>query len=158
MQYGILIGRFQPLHKAHQAIIDEIMHDGLTPVIFIGSSNTLDDKNPFSYAERASMMHEIYGGEVATLPLPDVVDNDAQWSKNVFMSINAIGIKYDECRLYYYHKEGDYNIKPLLSYFEHRQPSYPDIFDKISASNIRKEPEKYKAYLDGRILKYLTSK
>lgn len=157
MQYGILIGRFQPLHKAHQSIIDEIMHDGRKPIIFIGSSNKSDEKNPFSYAERASIIHSIYGGEIITLPLPDN-ESDFVWAQQVWGTLRAMDILEKECWIYHYLKEGDFDISELFPQFRFLFPHYPEIYQGLSATKIRNEPEKYKQYLDGRVLKLLENK
>ena len=157
MQYGILIGRFQPLHKAHQSIIDEIMHDGRKPIIFIGSSNKSDEKNPFSYAERAAMIHDIYGGNVLTLPLADHED-DHIWASWVCSALARANILVDDCLIYYFLKEDDFNISKLLPEFRFKRPTYPEIYGLISASNIRDDPQGNKQYIDGRILKILEGK
>lgn len=157
MQYGILIGRFQPLHKAHQAIIDEIMHDGRIPLIFIGSSNVENKKNPFSYIERVSMIHDIYGGDVVTLPLPDN-ESDIEWGKFLSTTFTNIGIKASDCIVYYFYKEGDFNITTYLPYLEIKRPKYPEIYGLISASEIRANPHENKQYLHGKVLQLLENK
>ncbi len=156
MPYGILIGRFQPLHLAHQSIINQIMHDGLVPLIFIGSSNKSNEKNPFSYAQRASIIHEIYGGQVVTLPIPDFA-LDAEWAFRLEDTLKWVGIEKKDCRIYYFLKTNDYNLFPLIAEFNYVRPTYPEIYGEINASDIRRDPQKYKQYLDGRVLKYLTN-
>jgi len=153
-KYGILIGRFQPIHLAHQSIINEIMHDGLKPLIFIGSSNVLNYKNPFTYIERANMIHEIYGKEVITLPLPDN-ENDTTWESFVYTMLCAMNVEVKKCRLYFFKKVDEFNVNDFFKKIDHKQPSYHDIYDLISATDIRRKPIEYSKYLDGRILKYL---
>lgn len=150
MQYGIIIGRFQPLHAGHQSIINEIMHDGLIPVVLIGSSTAVDESNPLTYAERSSLIHQIYGGGVITLPLSDKI-SDKQWVSSIKLSLLDSGIHSKECCIYYWHKKGDLNIGLLLDSFKFKQPTYPDIYEGLSATKIRNDPDKYKKYLDGRV-------
>lgn len=157
MQYGILIGRFQPIHKAHQSIIDEILHDGRIPLIFIGSSNTTDKKNPFSYIERAAIIHKIYGDSVITLPLPDY-KTDIEWMCHFSEHIWSMGINKEDCIIYFFKKEKDLNIKDIIDEFAWKEPTYHKIYDGISATKIRRSPDKYKQYLDGRVLKMLYNK
>ena len=152
MKFGILIGRFQPLHAGHQSTINEIMHDGLTPVVLIGSSGAVDEKNPFSYAERALLINEIYGGHVITLPLPDK-PTDSGWASCVKETLVNAGIHH--CVIYYHHKKGDYDIFPLLSGFNFVKPSYYEPYINLSATKIRQSPDSYKQYLDGRVLQRL---
>ena len=108
MKYGILIGRFQPFHKGHQSIIEQIIDDKLTPLIFIDSSNKNDEKNPFSYAERAAMVNAVfrnihvnYGcGDIITLPLPDV-ESDEAWANKIRKYLEYVNINKNDCSIYY---------------------------------------------------------
>lgn len=57
---GVFIGRFQPFHNGHMAIIEDAFNVGIKRLrIFIGSANqqrTL--RNPFTYQERLEMIVE----------------------------------------------------------------------------------------------------
>jgi len=150
MQYGIIIGRFQPLHAGHQSIINEIMHDGLIPVVLIGSSTAVDENNPLSYAERSSLIHQIYGGSVMTLPVADKV-TDTEWVESLGGILTSSGIRGKDCCVYYWYKEGDFNMHCVLKGLKFKQPTYPDIYEGLSATKIRNDPDKYKKYLDGRV-------
>lgn len=155
MKYGILVGRFQPIHLAHQAIINEILHDGLIPIIFIGSSNVTDSKNPFSYIERAKMIHEIYGNEVITLPLPDY-ESDSDWLLHIDMALgHDMSIKYEDCTVYFFRKGSEFDLQSTFQGLKFKKPVYPEVYGLISASDIRENLEGNKQYLDGRIYKYL---
>ena len=157
-KYGILIGRFQPLHLAHQSIINEILHDGLIPIVFIGSSNRdKSGKNPFSYIERAQMLHEVYGNQVITLPSIDHEDDNV-WYNLLLCSLEDIGAERSDCVLYFFRKENEFAVNEFFNNIEHKQPIYPHIYDSISATKIRENLEGYKQYLDGRIYKYLKNK
>lgn len=150
MQYGILIGRFQPLHYGHQAIINEILQDGLMPIILIGSSNNVcGGKNPLSYTQRASLINLIYGSSVITLPLPDN-HSDANWKDGILYLLESMAITRNDCSLYFFHKAGDADLQiTLADSFEVRKPLYPEY--KISATAIRADLEGNKKYLDARV-------
>lgn len=62
MKYGVFIGRFQPFHLGHQAVVNEILLDGLIPVLVLGSSgNNRDmDKNPLRFSKRTTLIDIIY--------------------------------------------------------------------------------------------------
>ena len=62
---GVTIGRFQPFHAGHAAIIRQLAHKYSSVVIFVAGQKT-DAKNPFSHDLRLKMMEA---------SLPDV------WSK-----------------------------------------------------------------------------
>lgn len=55
-KFGVFIARLQPFHKGHEAVVNEILHDGLTPMIILGSSNISGIKNPFSIYQRRTMI------------------------------------------------------------------------------------------------------
>lgn len=155
MQYGIIIGRFQPLHFGHQTIINEIINDGLQPIVLIGSSNKKDKvKNPLSYVQRVKMIHTVYPA-IITLPLPDRVFNGV-WASQIVEILSNIGIYFENCRLYYYGKEGDFDITPLVeNWFKPYRPvsKMPD----ICASQIRHDPLAYTNFMDGRVHKQFIS-
>ncbi len=137
MQYGILIGRFQPLHSGHQTIINEIIDDGLTPIIFIGSSNIRNQRNPLSYWQRFTLLQIAYPG-ILTFPLPDRHLN-GDWANQLVHVLRDININFNECKLYFYNKLGDFDITPLVeNWFEVYRPvsKMPD----ICATAIRNNP------------------
>lgn len=61
-KFGLVNGRFQPFHRGHQEIINEILLDGLTPIIVLGSSNYSRNKlkNPLTFAQRKELIRLIY--------------------------------------------------------------------------------------------------
>jgi len=61
-RFGLINGRFQPFHIGHSAIINEILLEGLTPIIMLGSSNVTRDKtkNPLTYAQRKELIRLVY--------------------------------------------------------------------------------------------------
>ncbi|MBV8938719.1 MAG: adenylyltransferase/cytidyltransferase family protein, partial [Alphaproteobacteria bacterium] len=61
-KYGFLLGRFQPLHKGHQYLIDQIKERGYEPILFLGSSNFKRDRDtdPLTFHERVEMIRLIY--------------------------------------------------------------------------------------------------
>jgi len=61
-KFGLINGRFQPFHKGHQEIINEILLEDLIPIIVLGSSNKKRDlnKNPLTYAQRKELIRLVY--------------------------------------------------------------------------------------------------
>ncbi len=56
-KYAVLIGRFQPFHNGHLALVREALKVGKKLIIVIGSwSGTKTPRNPFSAGERAGMI------------------------------------------------------------------------------------------------------
>ncbi|HPJ30231.1 MAG TPA: nicotinamide-nucleotide adenylyltransferase [Methanothrix sp.] len=86
MKRGLYIGRFQPYHLGHQAILQKIVEEVDEIVVGLGSaqaSHTLD--NPFTAGERISMIWPALRGLDATcyvIPLEDMARN-AVWVSHV---------------------------------------------------------------------------
>ena len=80
MKKGLILGRFQPFHLGHLNVVQEVMKEGLLPIIGIGSSeeeNTLN--NPFTSQERIAMIKLILdelGTKYEICEIPDINDND----------------------------------------------------------------------------------
>jgi nicotinamide-nucleotide adenylyltransferase len=78
---ALLIGRFQPFHKGHLAIIKNIL-DGVDElIIVVGSSQHKDSEdNPFSADERLEMIRRALDSEGITkfqvYKVPDIGDDD----------------------------------------------------------------------------------
>lgn len=116
-KYGLFVARAQPYHKGHQEIINEILLDGLTPIIVLGSSNEDRDKlkNPLTYAQRKELIR-------LTLPNVPIVfvrgmdyENWDNWWVNLQQEIfNTLykefdynGVLNDDIVLYSHNKEVD---------------------------------------------------
>ena len=76
------MGRFQPLHKGHEAIIDEILAQGLKPLILLGGSGRFDDRHIYTDTERAIMLMKVYGSSLEIQPIKDQPDWDS-WFDNI---------------------------------------------------------------------------
>ncbi len=72
---GLVIGRFQPLHKGHEAVIRAAVEDCVHVVVGVGSSNAKQNtQNPFTYEEREEMVHAVFGDTVDVVAVPDIHD------------------------------------------------------------------------------------
>lgn len=74
---GLLVGRFQPLHKGHLSVIREVLRQCDELIIVIGSAEeSHTDKNPFTAGERYQMiLSSLTDGErrrVLIVPIRDV--------------------------------------------------------------------------------------
>ncbi|MDX1901301.1 MAG: adenylyltransferase/cytidyltransferase family protein [Gammaproteobacteria bacterium] len=153
-KYGIFIGRFQPFHKGHQAMIDTIISDGLTPLIIVGSVNSTDKiRNPYPFEDVSHMIQLVYP-EIKCLPLPDYHD-DEKWSAHLIQIIPSASI------IYYCRKEEDlHDAKHYLDFIEEKGISlkaiYPnEISIPVRASLIRENIELYKDYLDNSVYAFI---
>src|SRR5687768_16797505 len=77
---ALVLGRFQPLHTGHKALIQEALGRGATVVVAIGSSTAKAGlRNPFTTAERLQMVeatfpNEVRAGTIAIVEVPDIHD------------------------------------------------------------------------------------
>ncbi len=89
--YGLVVGRFQPLHYGHQRMIDLALNLCQEVIIFIGSSQESGTmKNPFSYDVRKKMIEIVYKDNgldrLEIKPLPDLRESgqdDTVWGNYV---------------------------------------------------------------------------
>ena len=60
-RYLVFIGRFQPFHCGHKAVVDEALKRADNVIMLIGSANLPRSlRNPFSVDERATMIKNAY--------------------------------------------------------------------------------------------------
>ena len=67
---SLFIGRWQPLHAGHRALIDTALAEGNKVAIAIRDT-PLSPDNPYSPYERRQMIHAAYDGQVTTVVIPD---------------------------------------------------------------------------------------
>ncbi|HUR63007.1 MAG TPA: adenylyltransferase/cytidyltransferase family protein [Candidatus Thermoplasmatota archaeon] len=76
---GLVVGRFQPLHKGHAALIKAAQERCGAIAIALGSTQAkLTLRNPFSAAERRQMLAAVYPS-VPVFDVPDLND-PARWA------------------------------------------------------------------------------
>ena len=63
-KWGIMIGRFQPFTKGHDETIQEMIRDGVKPLIIIGSIDKDDERNPLTFDERKKLIKKVYPMEL----------------------------------------------------------------------------------------------
>jgi nicotinamide-nucleotide adenylyltransferase len=86
---GLLIGRFQPFHLGHLAVVQEIRHRHPKEPLLLGigrAQASYSRENPFTAGERFEMIERALGeaGIVGCTPVPLVdVDRHAIWVAHV---------------------------------------------------------------------------
>ena len=75
-QYAMFIGRWQPLHKGHQALFQEALNDGKNLLICIRDGE-VNEKNPFTPEEIKQNIEDIYAllvssGIMKVIIIPDI--------------------------------------------------------------------------------------
>ena len=83
--YGVFIGRFQPLHLGHEHIIRDALDRVAKLIVLVGSANVArDPRNPFTFEEREQMLrgsfaYEMAQGRLVVEPLDDHLYSDTAW-------------------------------------------------------------------------------
>ncbi len=85
--YLIFIGRFQPFHIGHQAVVKKALEHANRVIILVGSSyQPRSVRNPWTFDERKEFICQSFASEVferlIILPLVDLY-NDSKWVKLV---------------------------------------------------------------------------
>jgi nicotinamide-nucleotide adenylyltransferase len=86
--HALVVGRFQPLHKGHVAVIRAALDDADEVTVVIGSSEAEPSwKDPFSVAERTMMLRAAFPAETAdgslrVVAVPDLFD-PPRWVESV---------------------------------------------------------------------------
>lgn len=94
-RYLVFIGRFQPFHRGHKAVIDEALKRADEVIMLIGSANLPRSlRNPFSVAERAAMIQGAYSADEAArihcVGLDDALYNDTRWLQYVQAGVKSV--------------------------------------------------------------------
>ena len=83
------IGRFQPFHRGHLSVIEDLLPKFDQVLVVIGSSDKFrTPENPFTVGERHAMVKAtlddlgVKSDKFKVIPLPDI-DDDEKWVKHV---------------------------------------------------------------------------
>ncbi|WP_435949708.1 bifunctional nicotinamide-nucleotide adenylyltransferase/Nudix hydroxylase [Psychrobacter sp. DM8] len=94
-KYLVFIGRFQPFHCGHKAVVDEALKRANNVIMLIGSANLPRSlRNPFSVSERTAMIKGAYSDKDAArihcVALDDALYNDTRWLKYVQAGVRSV--------------------------------------------------------------------
>ena len=89
---SVLVGRFEPFHQAHQALLREALQLAPRVVVVIGSAHQArTPKNPFTWTERAEMIRlatpEADRARLHFVPVRDYYDM-ARWVRAVTRGVD----------------------------------------------------------------------
>jgi nicotinamide-nucleotide adenylyltransferase len=85
--YVAILGRWQPVHLGHQAVLTSLCEQFKRVVIGIGSANIHNYRNPFSVSEVTEMLRLSLPNyhNFKLLPVPDMA-NDQEWCQLVTLT------------------------------------------------------------------------
>lgn len=98
--FGVFIGRFQPLHLGHEHTIRHALERVERLIVLIGSANMArNPRNPFTYDERLAMLRsafrmEMTEGRLIAAPLDDHLYSDTAWTAEVQRKVNAVVLEH----------------------------------------------------------------
>lgn len=170
-QYGVFYGRFQPFHKSHKAIIEQIIKDGLIPIIFLGSAQeSRTQKNPYTVQERFEMIKLCFPNtNIIVLPLYDN-KSDTKWFKSMINTlVEHVTPNTNLYTFYSFNKDEDRcdfkinGIPYINSFYSNafslngfKTKDITNSFDiPIRATQIREDLEKYKEFLEPEVCDYI---
>lgn len=75
MEYSLFVGRWQPFHKGHQALIQTILDEGRGAVVAIRDTKISKD-NPYTVKERKKMIRKAFPDKnlVKIISIPDIAE------------------------------------------------------------------------------------
>lgn len=131
MSTGVFIGRCQPLHAGHIAVISQMIDETDVHLVLLGSANQPRTiKNPYTFAERCAEVLNVFPN-VTVLPLNDYVYNDDRWCDNVRQILSG----YEDVTIYG-HTKPDTDYLSWLNEFKYVEV---DSGYDINATDIRLE-------------------
>lgn len=91
MSTGLTVMRIQPMHVGHQKIILQMLAQNDTAYVVVGSAQALDECNPFTYAERKSMIEAVFpeavkAGRLVIIGVADI-HNPPKWAVHVLSKV-----------------------------------------------------------------------
>lgn len=69
--FSLMIGRFQPLHNGHIALIQSVLNEGKNVLVAIRDTE-ISENNPFNYQERKRMFKVAFGNKVKVIKIQDI--------------------------------------------------------------------------------------
>jgi len=97
MTRGLFIGRFQPFHNGHHALVEEVVGDVDELVLGVGSADVSHTtRNPFTAGERVLMITKAldeFDLPTYVVPVEDI-DRHALWTNHVRSMTPAFDVAY----------------------------------------------------------------
>ena len=125
---GLMIGRFQPFHRGHLCLVQQILSECNELIITIGSSQfNYTFSNPFTAGERIHMIHEalvqenVSLGKVYIIPIQNS-ENNSIWVQHLKSMVPKFKYLYT----------GNAFVKGLVINDENILIKNPDFVDKVN--------------------------
>jgi bifunctional NMN adenylyltransferase/nudix hydrolase len=146
-QIAVVIGRFQPFHWGHYALMQEAMAYADHLVVFVGTTGAAPDtRNPWSYQEVSDMILSALPKtecHVRTLPLLDVPYDDTDWLESIHEALSNCDFGNDtrDAEVLLFGSDKDVTtgyLKMVANYFGWKFHNAPYKSDKVrDATQVR---------------------
>ena len=141
ISYGLIIGRFQPFHNGHLALIKRVLSECDKVIILIGSYRQARSiRNPFTYEERHHMIFDSLSQEekkqISFAPIRDHLYNDTAWLCEVQIAVDELTEGSTNITLYGHNR--DFSSYYLSMFPQWKFQEVGLLEDDISGSEIRK--------------------
>lgn len=137
----VFIGRFQPFHVGHLAVIRTALAQSKQVILLIGSAKQpRSTRNAFNFEERVQMVLSAFNAEdtarIHCVPLVDVLYNDTRWVESVEQAVESVTGKNQSLKI---GLVGHYKDRTsyYLSLFSNWDPVSVPSYRAISATPIR---------------------
>lgn len=152
--FGVFIGRFQPLHVGHEHVIARTLEHVERLIVLVGSANVArDPRNPFTYAEREAMLrsafrHEVAQGRLIIAPIDDHLYSDTAWVTQVQRKVRGLVLEHGNGHGFQNHGISDFRValagygKDASSYYLKLFPEWENLqvesqYGTFSSSDLR---------------------
>ena len=135
----VFIGRFQPFHLGHQAVVEAALTKAKEVIIVVGSSFAArNTRNPFTFEERRDMIKAVFPqNNVKVVPVSDYPYDDNKWVASVQSLVySTMSYTPDPLRIGLIGHEKDGTSYYLKIFPTWGSESVPNV-DGISATEIR---------------------
>ena len=154
IDFGVFIGRFQPLHVGHEHVITRALEQVDRLIVLVGSaSQARDPRNPFTYSEREAMLHSAFRHECAQgrliiAPIADHRYSDTAWVTQVQRKVRELVLEHGNGHGFQNHGLSDFRValagygKDASSYYLKLFPEWENLqvesqYGTFSSSDVR---------------------
>ncbi len=134
----VFIGRFQPFHSEHKAVVDMSIASADKVIVIIGSAfQPRNIENPFTFAERMNMIKANYPNcsKLIVEPIRNTIYNDQKWASRI-QDIVIRNTKQDDQIQIVGHEKDDSSF--YLRMFPQWYRIDTGVRENISATEVRK--------------------
>lgn len=91
---AVMIGRMNPPHIGHLRVIRQALRENNNLVIFLGSANVVNEKNPFDFEVRWKFLEAVFSEEIKSgkliLSYLDDCWDDGDWTENLWEKLKTL--------------------------------------------------------------------